>query len=82
MVEMYDIVTKLPMTYRDWPVSCTVAVVVVNDEEYLPSWEGVLKYCNFWRYSIYIIVIPPLGGVTDVIGHVRVIERINVNLRM
>ena len=31
---------------------------------------------------IVLVVIPPLGNVTDVIGHVRVIERINVSLWM
>ena len=42
----------------------------------------MLKYCNFRRYCSCIICIPPLGYVTDVNGHVRVIERVNVNLHM
>ena len=30
-------VPKLPMTYRDSPISCTVVIMVVVDVEYLPS---------------------------------------------
>ena len=75
-----DDVPKLPMTYRDSPLRCTVVVVVDAGIEYLDSLEGVLKYCNFGRYSICTICIPPSADVTDAIGHVRVIERINVNL--
>ena len=37
----------------------------------------LLEYCNFIIYSICIDCIPPLR---DEFGHVRVIERINVNL--
>ena len=29
-----------------------------------------------------IIVVPPLGDVIDVLGHVKVLERINVNLNL
>ena len=37
-MKMYDVVPKLPMTYRVSPVSCTVVVVaVVTAVEYLPS---------------------------------------------
>ena len=37
-MKMHDVVPKLPMTYRDSPVTCTVVVVVVVDDvEYLPS---------------------------------------------
>ena len=42
----------------------------------------MLNYCNFRRYSSFIDCIPPSGDVSDVIGHVRVIEIINGNLRM
>ena len=42
----------------------------------------MLKYCNFRRYSSCTNCIPPLGDITDVIGHVSVIEIINVNLWM
>ena len=37
MMKTHDDVPKLPMTYKDSPVSCTVDVVVAADEEYLPS---------------------------------------------
>ena len=37
MMKMYDGVPKLPMTYRDSPVICTVVVVVATLVEYLPS---------------------------------------------
>ena len=38
VMNMYDDVPKLPMKYRDLPVSCTVVVVVVATMvEYLPS---------------------------------------------
>ena len=38
MMNMYDVVPKLPMTYRVSPVSCTVVIVVVATiVEYLPS---------------------------------------------
>ena len=40
--------------------------------------ELMLKNCNFRRYSRCIDCIPQLG---DEFGHVRVIERINVNYR-
>ena len=79
MMKMYDGVPKLPMAYRDSPVRCTFVVVVSTLVEYLPSWEGVLKYSNFRIYSKCIDCIPPSG---DEFGHVRVIERINVNLWM
>ena len=46
-MKMHDIVPKLPMPYRDSLVSCTNVMMVVVDVEYLPSKEGVLKYCNF-----------------------------------
>ena len=36
-MKMYDAVPKLPMIYRDSPVSCTVFGVVVANEKYLPS---------------------------------------------
>ena len=78
-MKMYDDVPKIPMTYRDSPTSCTVVVAVGNVVEYLPSKEGVLKYCNFGRYSISIDCITPLG---DEFVHVRVIEIININLWM
>ena len=67
------------MTYKDSSVRCTVVVVVATLVEYLPSLEGMLNYCNFERYSRCIDCYPPSG---DEFGHVRVIERINVNLRM
>ena len=51
MMNMYDDVPKLPMTYRDSTVSCIVVVAVATMAEYLPSQEGVLKYCKFRRYS-------------------------------
>ena len=37
MMNMYDDVPKLPMTYRDSPVSFIVVMMVVVDVEYLPS---------------------------------------------
>ena len=37
IMKMHDVVPKIPMTYRDSPVSCTFAFVVAADEEYLPS---------------------------------------------
>ena len=37
MRNMYDDIPKLPMTYRDSPVSCTVVMMVVVNVEYLPS---------------------------------------------
>ena len=37
MMKMHDVVPKLPMTYRDSPVCCTVVMMVVVDVEYLPS---------------------------------------------
>ena len=38
MKKIHDVVPKLPMTYRDSLVSCTVVVVVVVDDvENLPS---------------------------------------------
>ena len=37
MMKMKDDVTKLPMTYRVSPDSCTVVVAVVSMVEYLPS---------------------------------------------
>ena len=37
MMKMHDVVPKLPMTYRDSPVSFTVVIMVVLDWEYLPS---------------------------------------------
>ena len=40
---------------------------------------SVLKYCNSGRYSICIDCIPASG---DEFGHVRVNERINVNLQL
>ena len=56
-------------------------VVVVVDEEYLLSYEGVLNKCNFERYSIVRLlyssfgdVIPLFGDVLDVIGHVKVMR--------
>ena len=79
MMKIYDHVPKLAMTFRDSSVSCTVVVVIATLVEYLPSQEGVLKYCNFGIYSKCIDCIPPLG---DNFGLVRVIERINVNLLM
>ena len=36
-MKMYDDVPKLPMTYRDSPVICTVIIKAVVDVEYLPS---------------------------------------------
>ena len=36
-MKMYDDVPKIPMTYRYSPVICTVVMIVVVDEEYLPS---------------------------------------------
>ena len=47
MMKMHDVVPKIYMTYIDSPDSCTVVMMVVVDVEYLPSKEGVLKYCNF-----------------------------------
>ena len=44
MMKMYDVVPKIPMTYRVSPVSCTILIVAVSTVvEYLPSLEGVLK---------------------------------------
>ena len=37
MMNMQDVVPKIPMTYRDSPVSSTVVMMVVADVEYLPS---------------------------------------------
>ena len=37
MMKMKDDVPKLPMTYRDSPVSCTVVATFVVVVEYLPS---------------------------------------------
>ena len=37
MMNMHDGVPKLPMTYRDSLVSCTVVMMVFVDVEYLPS---------------------------------------------
>ena len=37
MMKMYDDVLKIPITYRDSPVSCIVVMIVVVDVEYLPS---------------------------------------------
>ena len=38
MMKMYDVVSKLPMTYRVSPVNCIVVIVVVSTMvEYLPS---------------------------------------------
>ena len=37
MMKMYDDVPKIPMTYRDSPINCTVVMMVVVDAEYLPS---------------------------------------------
>ena len=37
MMNMYDDVPKIPMTYRDSLVSCIVVMMVVLDVEYLPS---------------------------------------------
>ena len=37
MMKMYDDVPKIPMTYIDSPLSCTVVMMVVVDVEYLPS---------------------------------------------
>ena len=37
MMKINDDVPKLPMAYRDSPVSCTVVMMVVVDVEYLPS---------------------------------------------
>ena len=36
-MNMYDDVPKLPMTYRDSPVSYAVVVAVATMVEYLPS---------------------------------------------
>ena len=77
MMKMYDGVPKLPMTYRDSPVSCTVVVAVATVVEHLPSKEGVFKYCNFRIYSRCIDCVPPSG---NDFGLVRVIEKINVKL--
>ena len=30
-MKMHDVVLKIPMTYRDSPVSCTVVMMVVVD---------------------------------------------------
>ena len=37
MMNMYDDVLKISMTYRDSLVSCTVVMMVVVDVEHLPS---------------------------------------------
>ena len=37
IMKMYDDVPKLPMKYRDSPISCTVVTMIVVDVEYLPS---------------------------------------------
>ena len=37
MMKMHDVVPKLPMRYRDSPISCTIVMMVVVDVEYLPS---------------------------------------------
>ena len=37
MMKMYNDVLKIPMTYRDSPVNCTVLVAVDTVVEYLPS---------------------------------------------
>ena len=37
MMKINDDVPKLPMTYRDSPISCTVMMMVIVDVEYLPS---------------------------------------------
>ena len=79
MMKMHDDVPKIPMKYRDSPVSCTIVVVVADVVGYLPSSEGVLKYYNFRRYSICIDCNTPLR---DEFGLVSIIERTNVNLQM
>ena len=76
MMNMYDGVRNIPMTYRDTPIICTFVVVVATLVKYLPSKEGVLKYCNFRRYSrcivlnycnfeVYSLIIPdvPIGRI-------------------
>ena len=35
MMKMYDDVPKISMTYRDSPVSCTIVMMVVVDEDTL-----------------------------------------------
>ena len=37
MMKINDDVPKLPMKYRDTPLSCTVVVAVATVVEYLPS---------------------------------------------
>ena len=37
MMKMYDDVPKIPMTYRDSPIGCTVLMMVDVDVEYIPS---------------------------------------------
>ena len=37
MMKMYDGVPKIPMTYKDSLVRCTIVVVVATLVEYLPS---------------------------------------------
>ena len=37
MMKMPDVVPKLPMTYRDSPISCTIVMMIVADVEYLSS---------------------------------------------
>ena len=36
IMNMYDVVSRFPMTYRNSPIRCTMVVVVV-DIEHLPS---------------------------------------------
>ena len=44
MMNMYDVVPKIPMTYRVSPASYIVVIVAVSTTvEYLPNQEGVLK---------------------------------------
>ena len=59
MMKMYDDFPKIPMTYRDSPVICTIVMMVVVDVEYIPSKEGVLKYCNFKTYYIVLLLYSP-----------------------
>ena len=37
MVKMHNGVPKIPMTYRDSPVNCTLVMMVFVDVEYIPS---------------------------------------------
>ena len=69
-MKMHDVVPKIPLTYRDSPVTYVVVMMVVSDVEYLPSKEGVLKYCKFGIYSRCIDCIPPSG---DEFGLVNII---------